>query len=275
VWHTDESLWRDVTIKSPRNGRGLMNYGLTQMSKGDYRTALRYFQSALVYTPAYPSLEVNLGIASGGLNRDAEAETHFRRALSLAPGDAVMHYFYAHWLKSKNRTEEALEQATAAAALNPSYLNSAYLQMEIFSDRQDWGQVRAVAAETLRLAPGDAIALGYVQRAAAADREVPAAEELARTNPTPEHYLDLSLQYHRVGRYRECIEAARQALQLKPDYAEAYNNIAAAYESMAKWDEAIQAASEALRINPNYQLARNNLLWSTAQKKNAGQSSRR
>ncbi|MGH9829147.1 MAG: hypothetical protein ACREDR_38500, partial [Blastocatellia bacterium] len=29
VWHTDESLWLDVTEKSPKNGRGLMNYGLT------------------------------------------------------------------------------------------------------------------------------------------------------------------------------------------------------------------------------------------------------
>ena len=28
------------TLKSPQNGRGLMNYGLTQMEKGDYVRAL-------------------------------------------------------------------------------------------------------------------------------------------------------------------------------------------------------------------------------------------
>ena len=28
VWKTEETLWRDVTEKSPGNGRGLMNYGL-------------------------------------------------------------------------------------------------------------------------------------------------------------------------------------------------------------------------------------------------------
>ena len=33
VWHTGESLWYDVTKKSPGNGRGLMNYGLSQMAK--------------------------------------------------------------------------------------------------------------------------------------------------------------------------------------------------------------------------------------------------
>ena len=30
VWRTDESLWYDVSIKSPNNGRGLMNYGLAK-----------------------------------------------------------------------------------------------------------------------------------------------------------------------------------------------------------------------------------------------------
>lgn len=269
VWRTDESLWLDVTMKSPRNGRGLMNYGLTQMSKGDYATALDYFERALVYNPAYPYLEVNLAIANGGLNREAEAEKHFVRALSLAPRDAEVHYFYARWLRSKGRSNEALAQAAAGAALNPSYLETSYLQMDILAERQDWAQVRAVAAQTIRLSPGDATAGVYLQRASAADRQLSDVEQLARTNPTPENYLNLSLFYHRAGKYPQCIDAARQALRLKPDYAEAYNNIAAAYEAIGKWDEAIQAAGEALRINPNYQLARNNLLWAATQKRNA------
>ena len=36
-------------------------------------------------------------------------------------------------------------------------------------------------------------------------------------------------------KYQECIDAARKALRLKPDYPEAYNNIAAAYEAMSMW----------------------------------------
>lgn len=34
VWRTEETLWQDVTEKSPENGRGLMNYGLALMSQG-------------------------------------------------------------------------------------------------------------------------------------------------------------------------------------------------------------------------------------------------
>ena len=40
IWRNEESLFYDVTIKSPANGRGLMNYGLTQMEKGETQKAL-------------------------------------------------------------------------------------------------------------------------------------------------------------------------------------------------------------------------------------------
>jgi len=74
-------LWADVVQKSPRNGRGLMNYGLTIMSKGGYASALSYFQRAETFTPNYWSLEVNLAIANGGLNQDAEARSPLLRAI--------------------------------------------------------------------------------------------------------------------------------------------------------------------------------------------------
>ena len=51
VWHTEESLWLDVTLKSPANGRGLMNYGLVQMGKGNLAVAEDYFNRALERTP--------------------------------------------------------------------------------------------------------------------------------------------------------------------------------------------------------------------------------
>src|SRR5919197_5621189 len=64
---------------------------------------------------------------------------------------------------------------------------------------------------------------------------ISAAEKLAQNESTPEHFLELSLLYHQAGRYQDCIDAAKKALQLKPDYAEAYNNIAAASDAIAQW----------------------------------------
>ena len=66
VWRTEESLWLDATIKSPDNGRGLMNYGVIQMGKGNYRVADAYFERALPLMPHYAYLHVNLGVLEGG-----------------------------------------------------------------------------------------------------------------------------------------------------------------------------------------------------------------
>src|SRR4029077_8093175 len=74
VWRDEETLWRDVTLKSPRNGRGLMNFGLTLMAKGDYQGALGYFHRAQVFTPQYPFLFVNLGIAEDSIGQTRLAE---------------------------------------------------------------------------------------------------------------------------------------------------------------------------------------------------------
>jgi Tfp pilus assembly protein PilF len=220
VWATNESLWFDVTVKSPRNGRGLMNYGLTRMEKGDYRGALDYFTRALIYTPNYYPLEINLGIANGGLKQDNDAERHFQRAISLAPNLSNGYFFYGRWLSERNRLPEATAQLERAVSLNSDDLNARDLLMQLHA----WEP------------------------------------------RTAEDYLNLSLHYHRSGKYEECIQAARQALRLRPSYPEAYNNIAAAYEDLHMWNEAIEAAQQALRLKPDFELARNNLAWAQSQK---------
>ena len=87
VWRSEESLWYDVTLKSPGNGRGLMNYGLARMEAGDYPEALDYFHRAQLLLPNYMFLEINLGIANGAVHNDHEAEAHFRRAIALGPDE--------------------------------------------------------------------------------------------------------------------------------------------------------------------------------------------
>lgn len=269
VWHTEESLWFDVTQKSPKNGRGLMNYGLTQMSKGDTQRALTYFQRAAVYTPYYPILEINLGVANGALGRDAEAEAHFRQASSLAPADAQTHFYYGRWLWAKRRSDDAIRELRIAASLNPVDLNPKYLLMQIYAEQRAWTQLTKLANNVLAIVPGDAVATGYLKRAQSGGDDLADAQKAARTQSTPEAYLDLSLRYHQAGKYRESIDAARQALRLRPNYAEAYNNMAAAYEELSMWDDAIAAAQQAVRLKPDFTLARNNLAWSLEQRKKA------
>jgi len=214
VWHTEESLWHDVTLKSPENGRGLMNYGLSQMSKGNYQKAQEYFERALVLTPHYSVLHVNMGILKGAMNQPAEAEKYFRSALQYGPDNPASYFFYAKWLNSRNRSDEAVPLLKKAVQLSPAYDLAQNLLNEILRGQRN------------------------------INSPLENAEETVKNNPTSENYLSLSLKYYNAGRFKDSINACRNALKIKPDYYLAYNNICAAYNELRMWDKAIDSCKK-------------------------------
>jgi tetratricopeptide (TPR) repeat protein len=220
VWKTEETLWHDVVLKSPRNGRGLMNYGNALMAKGDFAGALDYFHRAEQLTPQYSVLLINLAIAEDATKQSAAAEQHFKDALRLAPASPDSYTYYARYLLSHSRAYEARALLQSALELSPTDVN---------------------AHDLLARANGQAV-------------NQPATQ-------TPEYYLDLSLQDYREGRYAESIGASRDALKLRPNYAEAWNNIGAAYNKLGRYEEAVAACEQALRYKPDLELARNNLQY--------------
>jgi protein O-mannosyl-transferase len=246
------------------------------MSKGQTPEALNYFTRALEYTPNYFILEINLGIAYGDLHRDADAEAHFFRARQLAPGDAQPDFYYGRWLATRGRLREAMAQFQAAIVLNRDYLDPRYALMQAYWDAGMQPAAKDIATDTLQMAPGDVTALRFLNGQAVGEAlpdPTATAETAVKLAPTADNYLDLSLAYHRAGRFRDCIRAAEQALKLRPGFALAYNNIAAAHMDMGEWDAAIAAAGEAVRLQPDFQLARNNLAYAKQRKKLAESSS--
>lgn len=264
VWRTEETLWHDVTIKSPSNGRGLMNYGLTLLARGASKEALEYFERAVVFNPNYPLLEINLGVAKDALGRPLEAERHFHRAIQLAPGQSSGYFYYGRWLNARIRREEAARNLAYAVRINPSDFQARNLLADVWAALQRWNELDGLTVETLRLAPNDPTALHYRKLIETARVRV---EQLkAAPVKTPESWIELSLAHYRAGRYMDCVQAAREAARLRPGYAEAFNNIAAGYNALEMWDDGIAAAAEAVRLKPDWDLARNNLAHARHQK---------
>lgn len=121
AWLSEETLWQDVTIKSPRNGRGWMNYGLTQMEAGRYTEARALFDRAAQYSPNYSTLEINRGIVAAALEDNDGAERFFQRALDLNP-DRNAHFYYARFLVRAGRIDEARVHLHAASTAAPNWL---------------------------------------------------------------------------------------------------------------------------------------------------------
>ena len=271
VWHTEESLWRDVTIKSPQNGRGWSSYGGSLVNKQDFAGALPLLQRAEVLRPSDSVVQLNLGIVYDGLGREAEAERHFRQALAMAPGMPDPPLYYARWLESKHRLSEAREQAETALHANRQSFFARYLLLKIYSEQRDRPAFDNLMEDSLRLAYNDETARRFLEERADAEKKAfapvpppPASHEPAPNSP--EALLNISAKDCNDGKYDDCIAIAKKALELRPGYAEAYNNMAAGYSSLERWDEAIQAASEAIRLKPDYPLAKKNLDWAVTHK---------
>lgn len=261
IWKTEESLWKDVTVKSPDNGRGHMNYGLTQMAKGNYSEALKEFSTTLKLWPNYPYAHVNMGILKDAMGKSNEAEPYFQNAIALNPGLPECYFYYARYLAKQGKTQLAINGLIKALQIAPAHINSRYLLMDLLLKEGKFDELKQIAEATLEILPGDKAALSFIDAANAKGSEMEIVLKKINTNPTPEAYLELSLIYYKKGDYINCINACNQALSLNPNYTDAFNNICSAFNQLKEWDKAMDACNEALKIDSANALAKNNLAW--------------
>lgn len=234
VWGSGEALWKDVTVKSPENGRGWMNYGNALMARGNVDSAIIVFQRALDLAPGYAYAKINMGVALSRKNLNVDAERNFKEALVLDPGNPEPYYYYADFLIRTRREQEAIPYLRTGHEKSPGHQGiNAFLN---FYDNPNFVS------------------------------QLDNARKAAEQNPTAENYVNLSLQYYLEGQYKESAEAAIKSTELKPDYGLGYNNICAAYNKLGEFDKAIVAGEKAVQLLPADEMSRNNLAEAKRQK---------
>jgi tetratricopeptide (TPR) repeat protein len=265
VWHTEDSLWKDVATKSPKNGRGLMNYGLVFMGHGSYDTANYYFTKALIYCPDYSLLDINMAILKGAIGDKAGADKYFKEGIKNSPEEAGNYYFYARYLSGLGRKDEAIENYEKCIELVDSRMDARAEVMPLLFDEKRLEELKKIAKRTLEISPDDKTASLYYKMATTSKSQLQIAKEESVTYTKADDFLNLSLLCYKAEDYDGCIDAAKKAVAINPRMAEAWNNICSAYNAMNKFDEGIKACQEALKIKPGYALAQGNMDWAKQQ----------
>ncbi|MDB5010081.1 MAG: tetratricopeptide repeat protein [Mucilaginibacter sp.] len=165
VWKNEESLWRDVTVQSPLNGRGLMNYGLTQMAKGNYNTADYYYAKAEQLLPYYNTLYINIGILKGATNHPEEADENFKKAIAYSPNTFDSYAYYARYLQQVKRFNQARQMAEKALQLNPYSVMALNVLMNVYNELGLWDNLQRTAKKTLTILPNDTTAKSFLATA--------------------------------------------------------------------------------------------------------------
>jgi tetratricopeptide (TPR) repeat protein len=270
VWESEASLWSDVMMKSPQNGRAYMNYGITRLAQQDSGLALQYFTQAAQISPQDAVIEINLARAYNAVSRAPDAEATFRKAIADAPAYSPAYSSFARWLAAQERLGEGLDMASKAVKLDPYDVIGRRTMLEVLAQQHNWLDLKQVATDALVLYPDDDGMKASIQVADTGINAVSVAKITAIKEPTVNHLLALSVHYYEVRRYEDCIQSAREALKINPDLGEAYANIATAYHTMGKLDETIAALREEIRINPNLHSATHNLEVVLAEKAGTG-----
>jgi protein O-mannosyl-transferase len=225
VWKTEETLWHDVVLKSPGNGRGLMNYGNTLMAKGDFAGALDYFHRAQELTPQYSVLLINLAVAEDATKQSALAEQHFKDALRLTPSSPDSYTYYARYLLSHSRVDEARSLLQSALELSPTDVTAHDLLA-----RTNGQAVDQSATQT----PEYYLDLSLQDyREGRYPESIGASRAALKQRPNyAEAWNNIGAAYNKLGRYKEAVAACELALRYKPDFELARNNLHYAREKL-------------------------------------------
>lgn len=253
VWLTEETLWQDVVAKSPTNGRGLMNYGLTQMEHGRYLAAQDYFMRAYPFTPNYPPLHINIAIVTNALGDSVKAEEWFLKALKLDSTYVASRRFYGDWLMHHGRASEAVPHFERALELSPAELEVRHSLLQLYAAEGDTPKLATLVKQTLDLNPTDDIALEY---AGLVSRNAPG---------TSTEWFQRGLAHSTAGRQAEAVGAYRIAITKDSTNADVWNNIGWSLGKLGFFPQAVSALENAIRLRPGYTLAANNLAWARAQ----------
>lgn len=259
VWHDKGSLWKDVTIKSPKNGRGMMNYGLELMRTGDYENAEIYYQKALKLSPNYSYIHINLAILKEALKQDVDAEKYFIKAIQLSPNQYNSYSFYGRFLYNQKRFNEAIYNLNKSIEYSKHNIDAYIYLMYSYEAQKAWDKTIETANKILALDKSKKYVYTIIEHAKQEKQKFKDYILNVEKNPSTEAYLELSLQFYNNKNYKKCIEAAEKALDINPNYYYALNNICSAYNQLKEYEKAIEACKKALILNPEYNLAKGNL----------------
>jgi tetratricopeptide (TPR) repeat protein len=139
VWADDLVFWQDVVAKSPHNGRGHFQLGVSYYGRGRCQEAAAHYQIAARLLPPDERLRTDWALAEDCLGRPAEAIRQLETALRIQPSAYIYAMMGMVYGKHKQYAE-ALAALEAAEKLDPAE-DLTYLYR---------GNVYAVTGETAR-----------------------------------------------------------------------------------------------------------------------------
>jgi adenylate cyclase len=199
----------------------------------------------------------------------AEARDLLQRAIEIDPSYVEAYsllgfYYFDEWRvwgrKRDKNLARALELATTAVELSPSEPAPHVLLALVYQWRREFDAANAAADRALALEPNDAITLSNLGSmltwAGRSEEALGLLQQAVRLDPFhPPNYMQrLAFASAGVGDYEQCVEVAKRAITLDPNFVGSHVDLALCYAALGAEEEARAAADEIIRTNPRFNL---------------------
>ncbi|AKR44663.1 hypothetical protein ACJ67_08990 [Methylophilus sp. TWE2] len=285
--------WEPVTVEQPASSAlqdsmaEVFDLASAAQQQGDFTTAKQLYQEILAVDAQHALAMHNLGLIEWHTGQQTQAIAHFAQAYALAPAQWQL---LSSYLTALHTTHEqaALEQVVATAIRHGQHAQALQALMQEWQialpeaapnthpsiqqqeailklfEQQDYAQMEQALQTLLQEYPawlGGWKMLADVLMIQKKDARDAAAQALLLNAGDAEEHCYYGLVLKAQNDLVAAAEAFRNAIQLKPDYAAAYNNLGIVLKDLGEVEQAIQQFKQALLIKPEYADCFSNLLF--------------
>jgi tetratricopeptide (TPR) repeat protein len=220
------ALLRELAALEPWSAEANHRLGRVLQSQGRFAEAETAYRRALTLDKEYVGAMIGLGSIDEALGRPADGLTEFDKAIEIDPHQAEAHLERGRALEGLGRTDEALAAYFRTLEFAPNSLQAKLRVATLQLARGEPDQALARLDPLVEQYPDDAEARHQRGRAHLALNHLPQARDdlklaAIRLPDRPEVHYHLALALAADHETKAAIAAAEHALQLAPNYAEA------------------------------------------------------
>jgi tetratricopeptide (TPR) repeat protein len=257
-----------------------LQQGISAHKEGKLEEAERAYRSILASVPQHPDANHNLGVLAVGVGQIVEALPHFKTALEANPKQGQYWLSYIDALIKLGKVDDArllLEQGKRSG-LSGDAVNQLDAQLNVDEDTAqknidrlltlyNTGNLKQALDEgtlLLQKNPGNHVLhniLGAVHAALGNNEAAIKNYGIAiQIKPDfPDAYLNRGVSLRKIGLNEKALSDYNKALELDSLLYEAHNNIGHIHNILGNYDDAIERLSKAIELRPSFSEAYNNL----------------
>jgi Flp pilus assembly protein TadD len=252
-----EELYRKLLQAGPSDAEVWCYLGTAQLGQGKPADAEASYRRALGLRPHLAEACADLGVALAQQGKTAEAAEALRRAIARRPEYPEALCNLGVILNQLGHPADAVASLQESLRLRPDYAEAYNNLGTVYQGRGKLSEAVACYRKAVELQPHNAQARqnldGALRSTGASDTAPPPMEDPARA----QNVRGIALA--QGGQWDEAIACFREAVRLRPDYADALNNLGNVLFFQKKFDEAVACYEEVVRVAPDHAGAYSNL----------------